>query len=156
MIGEKLTEIENEFEKIYSKATETIKLSLKEFEVGIGNRLLRKNISDKPDKGIPVYSANVHAPFGYTKEKLLANFNNKTIIWSIDGDWQVNVINENIPFYPTDHCGYLRIKEGIIKSNYLSRALNVVGTKENFSRSLRASIARIKELKIPIPDSKLI
>ena len=154
VIEEKKAEIEKEFEEIYSKATETIKLSLNDFELGIGNRLLRKNISDNQEKGIPVYSANVYTPFGYTKETLLENFNSKTIIWGIDGDWQVNVINENIPFYPTDHCGYLRIIKGNWEPNYLSRALFLVGSKESFSRSLRASIARIKELKIPVPDSK--
>jgi type I restriction enzyme M protein len=154
VIQEKKNEIDKEFEEIYSKATETIKLSLNDFELGIGNRLLRKNISDNQEEGIPVYSANVYTPFGYTKETLLDDFNSKTIIWGIDGDWQVNVVNENIPFYPTDHCGYLRISKGYWKPNYLSRALFLVGSKENFSRSLRASIARIKELKIPVPDSK--
>ncbi len=154
VIKKKRKQIEKEFEEIYSKAKEIIKLSSNNFEVGIGNRLLRKNISDNPNEGIPVYSANVYTPFGYTKEKLLDNFDTKTIIWGIDGDWQVNVINEKIPFYPTDHCGYIRIVKGDWQPNYLSRALYKVGLKENFSRSLRASIARIKELKIPVPDSK--
>ncbi len=100
VIEEKKIEIAKKFEEIFSKAKETIKLSLNDFEVGIGNRLLRKNISDNQKEGIPVYSANVYSPFGYTKEKLLDNFDLKTIICGYFG--------QTMPLISVKQCHFER------------------------------------------------
>ena len=69
----------------------------------------------------------------------------------MSGLWQVNVIEADLPFYPTDHCGVLRVKNGIINEKLLAYALEFQGRKYEFSRSKRASIDRIKSIKIPLP-----
>ena len=55
----------------------------------------------------------------------------------------VNIIPANKPFYPTDHCGVLRIKTDDIIPKYMALALQVEGEFERFSRSNRASTQRI-------------
>lgn len=107
------------------------------------------------DGKVPVYSANVFRPFGYIDKLLITEFHVPSVLWGIDGDWQVNYIPENEPFYPTDHCGVLRVKnEEKIHPRYLAWALNKAGTSRGFTRSLRASIDRIKKLRIDLPDPK--
>ncbi|MDR2346356.1 MAG: restriction endonuclease subunit S [Planctomycetaceae bacterium] len=56
------------------------------------------------------------------------------------------------PFYPTDHCGVLRIKTNEILPKYLAWILNKEGINQKFSRTLRASIDRIKRLNIKFPS----
>ena len=63
----------------------------------------------------------------------------------------VNYIPENTPFYPTDHCGVLRVRDSNILPRYLSKALENAGAEIKFSRSYRASIERVKNLSIPVP-----
>ena len=46
---------------------------------------------------------------GSTK-KNMKDYSRPSVIWGIDGDWMVNIIPAGVPFYPTDHCGVLRIK----------------------------------------------
>ena len=65
----------------------------------------------------------------------------------------VNTLDKNIPFYPTDHCGVLRLKDNTkLLENYVAYALKKQGTEYGFSRSKRASIDRIETIKIPVPD----
>lgn len=66
----------------------------------------------------------------------------------------VNIIPPNTPFYPTDHCGVLRIKDSSIVPEYFATALFVEGQFERFSRSNRASTQRIKSLTIQIPQKE--
>lgn len=56
------------------------------------------------------------------------------------------------PFYPTDHCGVLRIKTDDILPKYMALALQVEGEFERFSRSNRASTQRIANLIIQVPS----
>ena len=67
----------------------------------------------------------------------------------------MNYIPENHPFYPTDHCGVLRVNTKDILPKYLALALRVEGEYERFSRSNRASTARIKNLTVQIPSKKI-
>ena len=60
------------------------------------------------------------------------------------------------PFYPTDHCGVLRVHSDDIVPRYLAVALQVAGEFEKFSRSNRASTQRIKSLTIQIPELKSV
>ena len=46
--------------------------------------------------------------------KLLDNFEHEYIIWGIDGDWMVNILPKNYPFYPTDHCGFMFVNDEVI------------------------------------------
>ncbi|MBP5779321.1 MAG: restriction endonuclease subunit S, partial [Campylobacter sp.] len=129
--------------------TNFISLNSKEFEVSIGKRVVEKDMNENAK--FPVYSANVFEPFGYIDNLLFDDFSKTSVLWGIDGDWQVNTIKPDIPFYPTDHCGVLRVKNGIIKEILLAHALKKQGEKVEFSRAKRASIDRIKSIKIPLP-----
>ena len=150
-------EIEDNFQELFDKANTTYKLSDETiFKAFIGKRVLAKDISQNSDEGIRVYSANVYEPFGYTKKEFLEDFTKDSVLWGIDGDWMVNHLGKNIPFYPTDHCGVIRVLEDEkIEPKYLSWALEQVGNNQRFSRANRASTARIKALSIKVPDYKL-
>ncbi|MEZ9049436.1 N-6 DNA methylase [Vibrio sp. 10N.247.311.64] len=150
-----ISEIELAFDAAQSDLQQSISLVDKDkFEISIGKRVTAKEI-DKKDKsaGIPVYSANVFEPFGYINKELLTSFDLTSILWGIDGDWMVNFIERDVPFYPTDHCGVLRVKdEKNINPRYLSWALEKLGQSVRFSRAYRASMARIKAQNIQLPS----
>ncbi len=64
---------------------------------------------------------------------------------------QVLKTYENQPFYPTDHCGVLRIKNNQLEPKFVAYALEKAGQKEGFKRSYRASIDRIEAISIKLP-----
>lgn len=119
------------------------------FLITIGKRVLSTEINQ--EEGIPVFSANVVEPFGHISKDLLEDFTVPSVLWGIDGDWMVNYIPQNFPFYPTDHCGVLRVLDKELSPYYVSLILYIVGKLHGFSRSYRASIDRIREVEIPIP-----
>lgn len=134
------------------KSDTLLKLSdSKVFDVSIGKRVISKDINQNKE-GIPVYSANVFEPFGFINKKLLKNFDKPSILWGIDGDWMVNYIEGGKEFYPTDHCGVLRVDENKISSKYMVWLLKNEGNRVKFSRNYRASINRIKSLSVKIPS----
>ena len=120
------------------------------FSLSIGNRVLSEEIQE--DGLYPVYSANVFEEFGRINKQNLSDFSKPSILWGIDGDWMVNCIPANQPFYPTDHCGVLRVNTDKILPEYLAIALKVEGDHERFSRTNRASTQRIRNLSIQVPD----
>ncbi len=125
------------------------------FNISIGRRILNSEVS--PNYNIPVYSANVFEPFGMIDKLLIEDFSKDSVLWGIDGDWMVNVIPANNPFYPTDHCGVLRIKTDDILPKYMAHLLEKEGKKAGFKRSYRASIDRIEALSVqvaPIEEQK--
>lgn len=126
------------------------KLTDKSFELSIGNRVLSTELFEEGK--YPVISANVFEEFGRTDKLNLSDFSLPSILWGIDGEWMVNIIPANIPFYPTDHCGVLRIKNDSIIPEYFATALLVEGEFERFSRSNRASVQRIRNLTIQVPQ----
>ena len=119
------------------------------FELKIGKRVLDSELHAQGK--IPVYSANVLKPFGFINKELLENYDKESVLWGIDGDWMVGFIPKNTPFYPTDHCGVLSVKEDKGKAKIVQFALENEGAKFGFSRTLRASIERVEGLKIPLP-----
>lgn len=125
------------------------------FDMIIGTRVVEGDSLLKDDGKYPIYSANVYTEMGKTDEIFtktnFENFSLPSVIWGIDGDWMVNCIPENNPFYPTDHCGVLRVKNKNILPEYVRYALNIEGRYERFSRTNRASIDRIKKLTLYIP-----
>lgn len=123
------------------------------FSLSIGNRVLTEEIQE--DGLYPVYSANVFEEFGRINKQNLTDFSMPSILWGIDGDWMVNCIPENQPFYPTDHCGVLRVNTDKILPEYLTIALRIEGEHEKFSRSNRASTQRIRNLSIQVPDIEI-
>ena len=128
------------------------KLNSADFEIKIGDRVLSSEIIS--DGKIPVYSANVFEEFGRINKQNLTDFSLPSIIWGIDGDWMVNLIPAGKIFYPTDHCGVLRIKTSEIIPEYFKFILKIAGDHEKFSRTNRASIARIKNLTVQIHSLK--
>lgn len=117
------------------------------FNLSIGKRVLDSELN--PNGKIPVYSANVKKPFGFINKELLENYENDSVLWGIDGDWLVGFVPKNTPFYPTDHCGVLRVNTA--KAKLIAYILEDEGKKARFSRTLRASIERISALKIIFP-----
>ncbi|MCL1948024.1 MAG: restriction endonuclease subunit S [Chitinivibrionia bacterium] len=142
--------IEQLFTEAVNKATDIFRLSNSDvFDISIGKRVIEANLNGKGT--IPVYSANVFEPFGYIDKYLITDFSVSSILWGIDGDWQVNYMPADKPFYPTDHCGVLRIKSDKILPKYLAWVLKKEGIEQQFSRALRASIDRIKGLSVKVP-----
>ena len=127
------------------------------FFIEIGRRVLSKDVMSKSDKThrIPVYSANVNKIFGYVENSIWNNFDAPSILWGIDGDWQVSLIPKDTPFYPTDHCGVIRVLSADIGTDYLFYTLTVLGRTRNFARTHRPSTERIKSMRIPLPPKKV-
>jgi type I restriction enzyme M protein len=150
-----LDEIEGYYSELFQKSNSKYKLSNDElFEVSIGRRVLAKDVTEEANSGIPVYSANVLKPFGYINKQLLENFDKGTILWGIDGDWMVNTIEPNLPFYPTDHCGIIRVKSKDLNYKYVAWVLRKAGIEERFTRANRAATERIKGVIIQAPPIK--
>ncbi len=146
--NDKIHELLND---LYISATRKIRLGdTSIFELSIGKRVLNSDLIEGGK--YPVYSANVFEPFGYVNNLLINKFDTPSVIWGIDGDWMTNIIPANIPFYPTDHCGIIKIlKEQFILEKYLAFALNNEGKQFGFSRTKRASIDRVSGITIPVP-----
>lgn len=122
------------------------------FQINIGKRVLSTEITKNGE--IPVISANVNEVFGYKNETLpnISNFDLPSVLWGIDGDWNVGYIKENNKFYPTDHCGVIRVLNDKLLAKYVMYALEYEGMQSRFSRSNRASSQRIKDLIIQAPE----
>ena len=121
----------------------------KTFELQIGKRVLDSELTENGT--IPVYSANVKKPFGYINKELLGNYTSDSVLWGIDGDWMVGFMPSGKAFYPTDHCGVLRVKSENIRAKILAFGLENEGRKVGFRREYRASLERVRNLQIPIP-----
>ncbi len=119
------------------------------FQISIGQRVLNSELIE--NGALPVYSANVKEPFGYINKELLKDFSMPSILWGIDGDWMTNYIAAEIPFYPTDHCGVIRVVSTKVLPYYVALILGIVGERYAFSRHNRASTERIKSVAIPLP-----
>lgn len=122
------------------------------FSLSIGKRILQKELTKN---GIPVYSANVFESLGKIDEKLIEDFSKPYIVWGIDGDWMVNIFEKGYEFYPTDHCGFMTVDERKINPRYMAYLLKKAGESVGFSRSYRASIDRIKNLTVNVPNIKI-
>lgn len=119
------------------------------FELSIGNRVVKKDLVD--GASVPVYSANVYKPFGYVQESNFADYSVPTILWGIDGNFNINLVSKDIPFATTDHCGALRIKKNNIDSEYFLYAMRKQSKIVSFDRSFRASLANIRTFLVPVP-----
>lgn len=122
------------------------------FTLSIGKRVLQTELVEN---GIPVYSANVFEPVGKINKYLIKDFDDSYIIWGIDGDWMVNALPRGYEFYPTDHCGVMTVDESKINPKYMAYLLEKEGEKIGFSRTLRASIDRIKNINISVPNIEI-
>lgn len=149
-IAEARQKIEKLVDVLLSKGGITVGLGDdKWFALSIGKRVVDSQL--RKDGAIPVMSANVFEPMGMIDEELLSDYSTDSVIWGIDGDWMVNVWKAGIPFYPTDHCGVMRIKKKDVLPFVAAKLLERSGREVGFKRSNRASIDRIKSLKIAVP-----
>ena len=140
------------FNEAQTKTIGSYKLSdADKFSLQIGRRVLNTEVS--PDYDIPVFSANVFVPFGNIDKllKTLTDFSVDSVLWGIDGDWMVNCIEKDNPFYPTDHCGVLRVNESFAVAKFVAFALHEAGKSAGFDRAHRASIDRVAALSINLP-----
>lgn len=154
-IKESYSQIEQLFCELEQNHTEPYRLSNTDnFQLAIGKRVLAKDLTGEGN--IPVYSANVFEPFGIINKLLIKDFSKPSILWGIDGDWMVNYLSDDTPFYPTDHCGILRVLNEKIHPRYIAWALHNEGKNIGFSRQLRASIDRIAGITINVPSSLAI
>lgn len=123
------------------------------FNLSIGKRILDNELDTNGT--IPVFSANVKKEFGFINKEFLKDYEKDSVLWGIDGDWMVSFIPKGKKFYPTDHCGVLRVNENFINAKLASFMLEKEGERVGFSRNLRASIDRIKTLKISLPPLEI-
>lgn len=123
------------------------------FDLSIGNRVLKEELIEEGT--IPVVSANSHEVFGYVDKEIFSDYSLDSVLWGIDGDWMVDLIGKNNKFYPTDHCGVMRIKTNDILPKYAMYALYKEGMHERFSRSNRASITAIERLSFQVPSIEI-
>ncbi|ECL3348664.1 N-6 DNA methylase [Campylobacter jejuni] len=142
--------LDSEFLSSFNKTIKEYALSNPIFKLSIGKRVLNNELLENGQ--IPVYSANVLEVFGFVNKEILQDYDNDSVLWGIDGDWMVGFMPKNKKFYPTDHCGVLRVDDTKINAKYISFILNEAGKKQGFSRKLRASIDRIKALRVKLPS----
>ena len=120
------------------------------FKIFIGNRLIKKDIQD-PSLPIPVYSANVFEDFGWVETSNVQDFTYPSLIWGIDGNFDVQYIPAGQSFATTDHCGTIQILDLAIVPEYMLYVVSIVGEEARFTRSYRPSLTNMRELKVKIP-----
>jgi hypothetical protein len=119
------------------------------FSISIGERVL---IADHVNAGIPVYSANAMVPFGYVEKSNLDDFASPSILWGIDGNFDINFIPAGEPFATTDHCGRLQITNPDIDPGYVYWNLRTTRERYGFDRVFRASLTNVSaEVEVTIP-----
>ncbi|MDA3968124.1 restriction endonuclease subunit S [Helicobacter ibis] len=123
------------------------------FSLSIGKRVLDSELDI--NGAIPVFSVNVKKAFGFINKEILQDYSNDCVLWGIDGDFMVGFMPKGKKFYPTDHCGILSVNEAVLNTKIVSFALEQEGEKREFSRTLRASIDRIRDLKITLPPLEI-
>ena len=149
--------IESIFRELESKPS-VMRMSFDDkryFTLMIGRRVLNSELVEGGH--IPVFSANVFEPFGYADDLLKGfdDFTSDSILWGIDGDFMVSFYAKGHAFYPTDHCGVLRVITDRVHPRYMARVLEREGKQAGFSRSYRASLDRVGRITFDVPDVRL-
>jgi type IV secretory pathway protease TraF len=64
-----------------------------------------------------VYSASKISCFIWLHRKGITDrfYTTPGVVWGIDGDWMVNMYPAHTAFHPTDHCGYIRVLNPLLK-----------------------------------------
>ena len=132
------------------KSVEVLLGDKNQFSLQIGKRVLKDEIPTMVGD-IPLYSANVFTPFGNVSKSNIKKFDYPSILWSIDGNFEFNLIPKGDVFATTDHCGTIQILNKKIVPEFLLYALNKRKIEECFDRSFRASLANLRRFAITIP-----
>lgn len=119
------------------------------FTLSIGKRVLR---SEHTETGVPVYSANALLPFGTVETSNLSHFEQPSLLWGIDGNFDWNIIPSGEVFATTDHCGRLQILNNKIDPDYVYWFLKSTRARYGFDRVYRASLQNMKaEVTVTLP-----
>ena len=138
--------------KLLAKRTRQVQLGDKAlFRLFIGKRVLKKH---SRSEGIPIYSANVFEPFAYLEESNVEDFSVPSILWGIDGNFDLNLLPLGVLFGTTDHCGTIQILSEHIIPEYLLYALVARRVEETFDRSFRPSLTNMRRFTVSIPVDK--
>ena len=122
------------------------------FSTTIGERVL---LAEHVTAGIPAYSANALVPFGYVAKSNLDDFTNPSILWGIDGNFDINFVPAGKIFATTDHCGRLQVVNSSIDPEYVYWHLKATRERYGFDRVFRASLTNVRadvEVMIPIDE----
>lgn len=129
--------------KTVSIADETL------FSMAIGERVL---VADHVVAGVPVYSANALVPFGHVAKSNLKDFSLPSILWGIDGNFDINLIPASQEFATTDHCGRLQVVGEGVDPEYVYWHLKATRERYGFDRVFRASLTNVgAEIEIVVP-----
>ena len=123
------------------------------FGLSIGRRVLKKEIFQK-QTGIPIFSANVRKPFGYSVNANAGNLFYGGTLWSIDSDFDCIGVSPGEVYTITDHCGQLEIKVDGIEPRYLASQIRQAGIDQGLSRDYRSSLKVMAEIEIELPIKK--
>ena len=153
----KIKEYEERIEELFANGRQlsnnTFKLNdSTRFKLGIGNRVLTTELVE--NGLIDVISANVNESFGKINEEIINDYSTQYILWGIDGDWMVRTTDVGEKFYPTDHCGYIQVVDNEINPKYLAKIIETEGRNLRFSRSFRASIERVSNITVSLPNNE--
>jgi hypothetical protein len=119
------------------------------FSTSIGDRVL---VAEHVEAGIPAYSANALVPFGYVAESNVSDFARPSILWGIDGVFDVNLLSAGEAFATTDHCGRLQVLHDDIDPEYVYWHLKATRERYGFDRVFRASLTNFRaEVEVAIP-----
>ena len=112
---------------------------------------------------IPLYSANVEKCFGYVEKSNLYSdvsdeekFDKNHILWGIDGNFELKVIQKGTLFASTDHCGVIKILDENIMPEYVKLLLEQKKYQLGFDRTLRSNLKNMGSmvyLDIPLDDN---
>lgn len=120
------------------------------FRLSIGKRVLKRQVFGAGDGPIPLYSANVSKPFGHVHSSNITDFSHPSVLWGIDGNFQVAAKEAGVEFATTDHCGRIEILDDRLDAAYCREAI-ALARGHRFDRTLRPSLQRIKALEFEVP-----
>ncbi|MDP2409985.1 MAG: N-6 DNA methylase [Pseudolabrys sp.] len=135
--------------------TVTVSLADKElFAMGIGLRVLKRELFNKKGGTVPLYSANVEVgkEHGFLEKSNLENFSHPSLLWSIDSDFNMTVRQAGDVFATTDHCGRLEILNSDLDPVYCHAAIIYgYGRQFGFDRVTRPSLQRMRKVTFRVP-----
>jgi hypothetical protein len=124
------------------------------FRMGIGKRVLRRDLFYAVRGTVPLYSANVEVgkEHGFVAISNLNDFSHPSLLWSIDSDFNMTVRETDEVFATTDHCGRLEILNNQLDPAYCHAAIIYgYGRLYGFDRVTRPSLTRMKKVTFRVP-----
>lgn len=140
-----------------ARVRQTITVSLADtelFAMGIGTRVLKRDLFYARGGSVPLYSANVEIgkEHGYLEKSNLDDFSHPSLLWSIDSDFNMTVRQAGDVFATTDHCGRLEILDSGLDPVYCHAAIIYgYGRLYGFDRVTRPSLQRMRKVTFRVP-----